>query len=130
MSKRSPHSPDTAERCGAGLEALLTPGLFRALADGNRLALLMQLTRCDHPCSVSELASCCPVDLSTVSRHLSMLRQAGLLAAEKRGKHVYYRVLTRRLADVLRGIADALEACCGTTCRDGAHDQEKNHGNE
>jgi len=130
MSKRTSQHNEAAELCGPGLESLLLPGLFRALADGNRLALLMQLARCNHPCSVSELATCCPIDLSTVSRHLAVLRQAGLLAAEKRGKHVYYRVLTRRLADVLRGIADALEACCGTGCRDEAHNQEKHHGNE
>lgn len=90
--------------------------IFRALSDPNRLAILARLADCGRPCSVGELSSCCPVDLSTVSRHLAVLREAGVLAAEKRGKHVYYSVLATGLADALRRLAEILERCCGDGC--------------
>lgn len=90
--------------------------LFRALSDPNRLALLARLAECGRPCSVGELSACCPVDLSTVSRHLAVLREAGVLAAERRGKHIYYSVLAGRLAQALRRVADLIERCCDAGC--------------
>ena len=41
-----------------------------------------------------------------------MLRDAGILAARKEGKQVYYSVRYAALADSLRQIADGIEACC------------------
>lgn len=104
-------SPRPAETCCPKLADLLDPRLFRALADANRLALLMRLAACGRPCSVGELNACCPVDLSVVSRHLAILRDAGALEAQKRGKEVFYRVRFERLVPLLRGIAGALEDC-------------------
>ena len=63
-------------------------------------------------CTVSEAAECCPVNISVVSRHLAMLRDAGILHAQKRGREVYYSVRYPELAATLRAIADAIEACC------------------
>jgi hypothetical protein len=40
-----------------------------------------------------------------------MLRAAGVLRAVKQGKQVYYAIQYQYLAETLRGIADALEAC-------------------
>lgn len=91
---------------------MLSPELFKALCDPNRIAILIRLAECCRPCSVSEIAACCPVNISVVSRHLTTLRDAGILEAEKRGRHVYYSVATPRLVQSLRAIADALEACC------------------
>ena len=86
--------------------------LFKALGDPNRVALLAMLAECRRPCSVSELSTCCPIDMSTASRHLSTLRDAGILLAEKQGKQVFYAVNARPLAGIFRRLADALEACC------------------
>jgi DNA-binding transcriptional ArsR family regulator len=47
-----------------------------------------------------------------VSRHLAMLRDAGILNAEKKGKSVFYFVSYSALVGFLRSIADAIEACC------------------
>jgi ArsR family transcriptional regulator, arsenate/arsenite/antimonite-responsive transcriptional repressor len=98
--------------CCSGLDKLLSPKLFKALGDPNRVSLLTRIAECCAPCSVSEIARCCPVDLSVVSRHLAILREAGILEAKKKGKEVYYSVCTRRLVDTLRKIADAMESCC------------------
>ncbi len=96
------------------LGELLSPELFKALGDANRLGLLTTLAEQSEPASVGELRSCCRVDLSVVSRHLAILRNAGVLEADRRGKRVFYRARTRALARRLRGIADALERCCCT----------------
>ncbi len=101
-----------ANSCCRELGGLLDPRLFKALGDPNRLALLVQLSQCGTSCTVSQAAECCPVDISVVSRHLAMLRDAGILNAQKRGKEVHYSVRYPELAATLRAIADAIEACC------------------
>ena len=101
---------DTA--CCARLRRWLSPGLFRALGDPNRLAILVALSDGGSERTVSDVASCCPVDLSVVSRHLRTLREAGIVDARKQGKEVLYRVRFDALVGILRGLADALEACC------------------
>lgn len=92
--------------------AILSPALFRALADPGRVELLARLSTCCSAKTVSEIATWVPQDISVVSRHLACLRDAGVLEATKRGKEVLYVVNTGALAATLRRIADALEACC------------------
>jgi ArsR family transcriptional regulator len=72
--------------------------IFKALSDPNRLAILQMLRdECGGECrfeagdegkTVSEIAGCCEVGLSTVSHHLKELRLAGLIDCEKRGQWV------------------------------------------
>ncbi len=94
------------------LADLLSPKLFKALSAPSRIHLLLQLADCGRPCTVSELADCLQVDVSVVSRHLAALREADILSVEKRGKHVYYSVRYGQVAQTLRGLADAIDACC------------------
>ena len=98
--------------CEIGLADVLSPRLFKALCDPNRLAMLARLAHSCAPCTVSQIAECCPIDLSVVSRHLAQLREAGILHAERRGKEVRYSLRTRELVQTLRAIADAIERCC------------------
>jgi ArsR family transcriptional regulator len=98
--------------CCATLRRCLSPDLFRALGDPNRLAILVALSDGGSERTVSDVASCCPVDLSVVSRHLRTLRDAGVVEARKQGKEVLYRVRFDALVGILRSLADALEACC------------------
>ncbi|MFN7972100.1 MAG: helix-turn-helix domain-containing protein [Acidobacteriota bacterium] len=93
---------------------ILEPGLFRALCEPSRLSLLGFLGRARRPLSVTEIAAsgCCPRDLSVVSRHLAQLARAGVLASERIGKEVRYRLATESLVATLRGLADAIESCC------------------
>lgn len=96
----------------SNLISLLPVDLFKALGDPTRVALLGSLALTAKPKSVSEIAACCPIDLSVVSRHLKLLKAAGVVASERRGKEVFYRLRTTYLAGLLRGLADALESCC------------------
>ena len=99
---------------GPDVSKLLEPRFFKALCDPNRLTLLAQLAQRCAPCTVSEIASCCPVNISVVSRHLAMLREAGILKSEKRAKEVYYSVSYKELVATLRELADAIDGCCLT----------------
>ena len=64
--------------------------VFKALAHPSRLAMVEALAAGD--CCVCELQELVGGDMSTVSRHLSVLRQAGVIADEKKGQWVFYRL--------------------------------------
>ena len=100
------------EACCSRAEALLEPEFFRALGDPSRIGVLMRLAELAGASTVSEISACCPQDLSVVSRHLKVLRRAGIVESERRGKEVRYRLLYHRLAGTLREMADAIDACC------------------
>jgi ArsR family transcriptional regulator, arsenate/arsenite/antimonite-responsive transcriptional repressor len=62
----------------------------RALGDENRVRALVALREGELcVCQIIEFLSLAP---STVSKHMSILRQAGLVDATKRGRWVYYRL--------------------------------------
>ena len=117
-----PHTPRQAAACCTPLDNLLDPALFRALGDPTRVLLLACLAKCARPCSVSEIAECCSVDLSVVSRHLKLLEEAGVLTSVKQGRGVSYAVAFDALCDALRNLADALGACraASTSCSTGS----------
>ena len=67
--------------------------VFTALADPTRRALLDQLQR-DGQCTVSELVGANSVSQPAISRHLRVLREAGLVTARQDGRQRRYRVET------------------------------------
>lgn len=117
------------EACTDALAEHLRPEVFKALADPRRLALLAQLATSPTPITVGEASGCCNVHLSGVSRHLSILKQAGIVSAEKSGREVAYQLNAATLTGVLRGLADAIEQCCTAvgccTPTDGEQDDER-----
>jgi ArsR family transcriptional regulator, arsenate/arsenite/antimonite-responsive transcriptional repressor len=103
--------------CCGSLQDLLSPKLFKALSDPKRLSLLVRLAESREPCTVGVVAEGSGIDLSVVSRHLAILREAGVIRCDKQGKEVRCVVQTDVVAKILRGLADALDACCPTgTC--------------
>lgn len=64
--------------------------VMKALAHPSRLLIVHALM--DHELCVCELRELLQQTLPTVSRHLSVLKNAGLLREEKRGLYVYYRL--------------------------------------
>lgn len=63
---------------------------LKALADSTRLRMLDLLARRDAPLCVCEITERFPLHQPTISHHLRILRQAGLITGEKRGVWSYY----------------------------------------
>ncbi len=64
---------------------------FKALADPARLRLLSLIASCEEVCAC-ELVGTLGVSQPTVSHHLKVLHEAGLLERERRGKWVHYKI--------------------------------------
>ncbi len=64
--------------------------ILKALAHPTRLFIVDELSRGER--CVCELTDMIGVEMPTVSRHLSQLRNAGILTDEKRGAQVFYRL--------------------------------------
>jgi len=73
--------------------------VFRALADPTRRALLERLLR-DGECTVVELTGAARVSQPAVSKHLKLLRVAGLVRHRPEGRTVRYRAEPRALLGV------------------------------
>ncbi len=100
------------KECCRSLSQWLAPDTFKALAEPSRAALLIHMAGNDGPHTVSSLATHLPVDMSVVSRHLRVLREVGVIKAEKHGKEVRLHLDCGDLIRMLRNLADALESCC------------------
>jgi len=77
--------------------------LLSALADPTRLAIVRQLARDTETCAC-DLTDCCDVGQPTVSHHLRVLREAGVVTSERRGQWIFYR-LAPDVADRLGALA-------------------------
>jgi len=64
--------------------------VLKALAHPTRLWMTEQLVNGER--CVCEFVEAIDADFSTISKHLAVLKQAGIVADEKRGKQVYYRL--------------------------------------
>jgi DNA-binding transcriptional ArsR family regulator len=79
----------------------LTP-VFAALADDTRWAILSRLG--EGPASASALAREFPVSRQAIVKHLEVLRGAGLVEAEQRGRELVHRAIGGRLSDLARDL--------------------------
>lgn len=66
--------------------------ILKALAHPTRLFIVETLEK--EECSVGELEQLIGSDISTVSKHLALLRSAGIVRDEKRGQQVFYSLST------------------------------------
>ena len=73
---------------------------FRALADPTRLEILRLLAAQPGPCCVCDVVEHFHLSQPTISHHLKVLREAGLLRTSRRGIWSFYEV-DRRGLDVL-----------------------------
>ncbi len=81
----------------------LTP-VFAALGDDTRWAILARLG--EAPGSASALARELPVSRQAIVKHLEVLRAAGLVESETRGREVVHRAIGGRLSDVARRLEE------------------------
>lgn len=78
-----------------------TAQVLKALGHPSRLLLVDHLVQGE--CCVCELTALVGADVSTVSRHLAVLREAGIVADERRGSQVFYRIAAPGALDLVRG---------------------------
>ena len=64
--------------------------VIKAMAHASRLRIIDELSRREH--CVCELTEMVGADTSTISKHLSVLKNAGIVEDERRGTLVYYRL--------------------------------------
>lgn len=77
---------------------------FKALADPTRREILRLLSARDH--AAGELGARFDVSQPAISRHLAVLRAAGLVSARREGQSVVYSLDTTVVQDVVRALLD------------------------
>lgn len=80
----------------------------QALASGPRLELLELVAQCER--SVDALAHLSGLSIANTSRHLQVLRQAGLVVGRKDGQHVYYHLAGDEVVALLGALWQVGEA--------------------
>lgn len=94
--------PLTVQALSTEQAALIAP-MFKALGDPVRLRLMSMIASQPEAC-VCDLTGAFNVSGPTISHHLRVLREAGLVGCDRRGTWVYYRVrpeAVQRLGDLL-----------------------------
>jgi ArsR family transcriptional regulator len=82
--------------------------IIKAMAHPTRLFIVDELAQGGERC-VCDLTEMIGVDMSTVSRHLAMLKNAGIIADEKRGSQVYYRIRCRCVSDFVECVESVMK---------------------
>src|SRR5918996_1247218 len=77
---------------------------FRALADETRREILRLLR--DGPRTSGEIAGHFASSWPTISRHLALLRDAGLVLTERKGQEIYYELNTSVFQDLVQHLLD------------------------
>lgn len=73
--------------------------ICQALADPKRILILYTLD--ERSCNVTEISESLDIPQPTVSRHLKMLRERGLVAGDRRANSVIYSLTDRRVVEAL-----------------------------
>ena len=82
---------------------------FKALSDETRRNILRLLEDRDH--SVNEIVGNFHLSQPTISRHLSVLKEANLVLDQRRGQHVVYQLNSPALADSARRFFGRFNDC-------------------
>lgn len=79
---------------------------FSGLADETRMRIVRYLL--NGPKTVGEIAGALGMSQSRISNHLSCLKWCGYVEAERRGKHVHYRLADDSIADLIRTASELI----------------------
>ncbi len=83
---------------------------FKALGHPARLAMVHYLA--DGPRCVCELQNLIELDVSTVSKHLSVLKVAGIVSTQKRGNNVFYALCKPCILEMLACLQSSGTCTC------------------
>ncbi len=79
---------------------------FRALGDETRLRILILLSAAPRP--AGDIVAEFNLAQSTISRHLAVLKQAGLVRSERDRQHIIYELCPEALTECWRSFANAM----------------------
>ncbi len=82
--------------------------IIKAMAHPTRLFLVDELAKSGERC-VCELTEMVGVDMSTVSRHLAILKGAGIVEDQRHGAQVYYRLRVRCVLDFFECVESVMK---------------------
>jgi DNA-binding transcriptional ArsR family regulator len=82
-------------------------GVFRALADPTRRQILQDLRDCEM--AAGEIAARFPISGPSISRHLTVLKSAGLVTERREANRIYYSLVEERLSV---SVGNFLSAVC------------------
>lgn len=82
--------------------------IIKAMAHPSRLIIIDQLAQKEK--CVGDLRDIIGCDTSTVSKHLNILKNAGLVVSEKQGLNVYYRLKTPCILNFFGCVEDVLKS--------------------
>lgn len=80
--------------------------VLKALAHSSRVFIVEQLMEAPH--CVSELTELIGADTSTISKHLSVLKNAGIVVTRKEGTTVYYSLTCNCIGDIIEAVETVL----------------------
>jgi DNA-binding transcriptional ArsR family regulator len=80
----------------------MNDSVFRALSDPTRRKILELLAKGDR--TAGDIAGKFPVAFASISHHLSVLRSAGLVATERQGQTIMYRLDTTVYQELMRSL--------------------------
>lgn len=83
-------------------------GVFKALSHPTRLWIVEQLF--DSESCVCEFVDVLKLDFSTVSKHLSILKQAHVIEDDKRGKNVYYKLRAKCIPTIVSCLENSINS--------------------
>jgi ArsR family transcriptional regulator len=63
---------------------------LQALADPVRLSIVRQIASCNDAVCACDFTECCTVSQPTISHHLKVLRDAGVVTSERQGTNILY----------------------------------------
>ncbi|MCK5155883.1 MAG: winged helix-turn-helix transcriptional regulator [Spirochaetales bacterium] len=89
--------------------------LHKLLANESRLAIIDKLNSSEA--NVSELTKITGLDQSTVSKHLSLLYNAGLIDYRKSGNQIFYKLITTCVIEMTQCALRVSAEKSGCTCR-------------
>ncbi|QUH21468.1 ArsR/SmtB family transcription factor [Alkaliphilus sp. B6464] len=79
--------------------------ILKALAHPIRLCIVQGLLSCNG-CNVSKIQNCLDIPQSTISQHLAKLRSSGIIAGERNGLEIVYKVVNPKAKAIVNAIVN------------------------
>ena len=106
---------DPRQAAAQSAAEVLDADFFRALCEPVRIELLRRLIAAGRA-DIAAISEALPQDRSVISRHLQVLRRAGIVTADRDGRHVYYQLNGPAVVAKLEAITDTLRRIVPDCC--------------